>query len=298
LDSVLQLEDLDAVVISTGAKTHFDLASQCIRHGKHVLIEKPLTTDSSDAARLIELADIHGVKLMVGHTFLYNPAVSTVKAHMSKEEMGEIYYLYSRRTNLGPIRQDVNALWDLAPHDISIFNHLLDAKPQWVSAVGVKALQTHREDVGFVSVGYSGSVVGHIHVSWADPNKVRELVDVGSNRRIVFDDLNIMEQIRIFEKGISPILPELSGLGGFQYQTRDGDIVSPHIDLSEPLKNQCWHFINCIATDQRPLTDGQAGLDVVRTMVAIDRSIERHGAPVYIEEIEYDTLAFSASRIP
>jgi predicted dehydrogenase len=284
LDAALQLEDVDAVVVCTGATTHFDVASRCIAAGKHVLIEKPLTTEPADAERLIELADAQGVKLMVGHTFLYNPAIQLLKQYLQRADMGEIYYLYSSRTNLGPIRQDVNALWDLAPHDISIFNYLLDSTPRWVSAVGAKVLKNHREDVGFVSLGYGDNIVGHIHVSWADPNKVRELVVVGSNRRIVFDDLNAMERVKIFEKGVSPVQPEAANFGEFQYLMRDGDIVSPHVEVSEPLKNQCRHFIECIAQDRRPQTDGQAGLDVVRVMAAIDHSIQQRGAPVFVEE--------------
>ncbi|MCC6170081.1 MAG: Gfo/Idh/MocA family oxidoreductase [Caldilineaceae bacterium] len=297
LDTLLQLDDLDAVVVATGAATHFDLASRCIAGGKHVLVEKPLTTTPAQAERLIELADLHGVKLMVGHTFLHNPAIQTLRAYANGPEMGEVYYLYSRRTNLGPIRHDVNALWDLAPHDISIFNYLLGSTPQWVSAVAANVLKNQREDVGFISVGYAPNILGHIHVSWAEPNKVRELVVVGSNMRIVFDDLNTMERIRIFEKGISAIQPEVANFGEFQYQMRDGNILSPRVDSAEPLKNQCRHFINCIVHNQTPRTDGQSGLEVVRAMDAIDRSIQRRGAPVFLEEIIYDnaTLALVAA---
>jgi predicted dehydrogenase len=283
LDMVLQREDVDAVVVCTGAMTHFDVASRCIAAGKHLLIEKPLTTDPADAALLIQLAEAHAVKLMVGHTFLYNPAVQVVKRYLEREDTGEIYYLYSSRTNLGPIRQDVNALWDLAPHDISIFNYLLDRTPRWVSAVGVNVLKNQREDVGFISLGYDDNIVGHIHVSWADPNKVRELVVVGSKRRLVFDDLNAMERVKIFEKGVSRVQPEAATFGEYQYQIRDGDILSPHVEASEPLKNQCRHFVDCIVEDRHPQTDGWAGLEVVRVMVAIDRSIQQHGAPIAVE---------------
>jgi predicted dehydrogenase len=288
LETLLQLEDVDAVVVCTGASTHFEVASRCIKAGKHVLIEKPLTTKPADAERLIELAAARGVVLMVGHTFLYNPAVQVLKSQLERADMGQIYYLYSCRTNLGPIRQDVNALWDLAPHDISIFNYLLGSAPLWVSAVGAKVLKNHREDVGFVSLGYPNNVVGHIHVSWADPNKVRELVVVGSNKRIVFDDLNAMERIKIYEKGVSPVAQEAASFGEFHYQMRDGDIFSPHVEASEPLKNQCRHFIDCIEHHARPRTDGRAGLEVVRVMAAIDRSIEQHGAPVYLADLASD----------
>jgi predicted dehydrogenase len=284
LEQVLAMPEVEAVVICTGATTHFEIACQAIAAGKHLLIEKPLTTKPADAAELVKLAQRQGVKLMVGHTFLYNPAVHLVKEHVQQADLGEIYYLYSCRTNLGPIRHDVNALWDLAPHDVSIFNYLLDSTPRWVSAVGAKVLKNHREDVGFISLGYDNNIIGHIHVSWADPNKVRELVVVGSKQRIVFNDMNTMERVKIFEKGISPVQPEAASFGEFQYLMRDGDIISPHVAASEPLKNQCRHFVDCIVNDQHPQTDGQDGLAVVRVMTAIEQSIQQRGAPVFIDE--------------
>ncbi len=283
LDHVLALAEVEAVVICTGATTHFEVASRAIAAGKHLLIEKPLTTDPVDAAQLVQLAQRHGVKLMVGHTFLYNPAVHLVKEHVQRTDLGEIYYLYSCRTNLGPIRHDVNALWDLAPHDVSIFNYLLDSTTRWVSAVGAKVLKNHREDVGFISLGYGDNIVGHIHVSWADPNKVRELVVVGSKQRIVFNDLDTMERVKIFEKGISPVQAEAASFGEFQYLMRDGDIISPHVAASEPLKNQCRHFVECVINDQQPQTDGRDGLAVVRVMAAIEQSIQLRGAPIFLD---------------
>lgn len=280
LENALQHEDVDAVVICTGAATHHAVAQRAIAYGKHLLIEKPLTTTPTDAEELIDLAAKHKVKLMVGHTFLYNPGIQLIKERLSREDMGEIYYLYSSRTNLGPIRQDVNALWDLAPHDISIFNYFLESTPLWVSAVGLRVLKNCREDVGFISLGYPNNRVGHIHVSWADPNKVRELVIVGSNKRIVFDDLNTQERVKIFEKGVTLVKPEAANFGEFQFMMRDGDIFSPHVEIGEPLKNQCQHFIECIVKDQQPRTSGFAGLDVVRVMTAVDQSIKNNGAPI------------------
>ncbi|MCB0214358.1 MAG: gfo/Idh/MocA family oxidoreductase, partial [Anaerolineae bacterium] len=196
--------------------------------------------------------------------------------------LGQIYYLYARRTNLGPIRRDVNALWDLAPHDISIFNYLLDSVPEWVSAVGVKALGNCREDVGFISLGYPNGVVGHIHVSWADPNKVREVVVVGSDRRIVFDDLNALERVKIFEKGITSTSGEATSFGEFQFMIRDGDIISPRVEVNEPLKTQCIHFLECVAHNFIPFTSGQAGKEVVQVMEAIDLSLQYHGVPISV----------------
>ena len=190
--------------------------------------------------------------------------------------------MHSTRTNLGPIRNDVNAIWDLAPHDVSIFDYLLEAQPLWVSAVGSRLLGNSKEDVGFITLAYPGDVIGNIHVSWADPNKVREVVAVGSRRRIVFDDLNNLERVRIFEKGVSPSMVEADSFGEFRFLVRDGDIISPKIEPSEPLKNQCSHFLDCIEKGMRPLTDGQNGLEVVRVMEAVQESLRQRGAPVEI----------------
>lgn len=299
VEETLDLEGIDAVVVCTPAKTHHGVARQAMLARKHVLIEKPITTLAADADDLIAVSKALEVTLMVGHTFIYNPGVQRVKEYMSRGAIGQVYYLYARRTNLGPIRHDVNALWDLAPHDISIFNYLLGKEPTWVSAVGAKVLRNHREDVGFISLGYSDGIIGHVHVSWAEPNKVREVVIVGSDKRIVFDDLNPLERVRVFDKGVTTVTPEAANYGEFQFLMRDGDIVSPRVEVSEPLRNQCSHFLACVRHGERPLTNGWEGRAVVRVMEAIDRSMARQGAPVEIgneEQYDYrevgDTRAF------
>jgi predicted dehydrogenase len=269
-----------AVVVATSSSTHYEVTRQCLLHGKHVLVEKPFVMRVAEGQELIDLATRRSAVLMVGHTFLYNPGIRKMKEYMASADCGEIYYLHATRTNLGPIRHDANALWDLAPHDISIFSFLLEQQPAWVTAVGMKSLHNSREDVGFVTLIYPNGVLGHIHVSWIDPDKVREVVVVGSKRRILFNDLNNLERLRIFEKGVAPMADDLHGYGEFQLRIRDGDIVSPKVETSEPLKNQCSHFIDCIRRNQRPLSDGQQGLDVVRVLVAIDESVARQGAPV------------------
>ncbi len=280
LKEVLASPSIDAVVICTPAGSHYELARRCIEAGKHLLVEKPITTRAVEAEALIELADEAEVTLAVGHTFLYNPGIQKVKAYVTNGDLGTMYYMYSRRTNLGPIRHDVNALWDLAPHDISIFNYLLEAQPAWVSAVGRTVLRETNEDFGFVSIGYEGGVVAHIHVSWADPNKVREIVVVGSEQRVVFDDIKTSEQVRVYEKGVTPDTSELSTYGELRFSIRDGDIISPKLDISEPLKNQTRDFLESIAAGRRPISDGRAGLEVVQVMEAIDRSIRLDGTPV------------------
>lgn len=288
LDDVLNRDDIDAVVIATNATTHFDITSRCIKAGKHILLEKPMTTTSADAEALIELADVHNVTLMIGHIYLYNAGINLMKSYVEEKKIGETYYLYARRTNLGPIRYDVNALWDLAPHDISVLNYILGSTPEWVSAVGHKALRNCREDVGFIVLGYPNNVIGQIHVSWTDPDKVREIVVVGSEERIVFNDLNPQEPVRIFERGVLPVQEDVpaDGLPSYaehQFSIRNGNIVSPSLPISEPLKEQCLHFIECIQTGQQPRSDGANGLDVVRVMEAINLSIEHRGTPVTLE---------------
>lgn len=276
--------DIDAVVISTPADSHFTLAEKGLLKGKHILAEKPLTTTVTEGEKLVDLAEKTSKVLMVGHTFLYNAGIRKMKECIHAEDFGRIYYLHSTRTNLGPIRSDVNAIWDLAPHDVSIFDYFLEAQPLWVSAIGSRLLGNSKEDVGFITLAYPGNVIGNIHVSWADPNKVREVVAVGSQRRIVFDDLNNLERVRIFEKGVSPSPAEADSFGEFRFLVRDGDIISPRIEPSEPLKNQCAHFLDCIEKAMRPLTDGQNGLEVVRVMEAVQESLGQRGTPVEIEK--------------
>lgn len=285
IDEVLEMPGVDAVVVCTEPSSHFDVTRRCLAAGKHVLIEKPMTTLEADGAALIELAARQAVTLMVGHTFIYNSGVRKVKEYISEKKIGQIYYLYARRTNLGPIRHDVNAIWDLATHDISIFNYLLGETPLWVSAVGINLLNTPREDVGFISLGYSNDVVGHIHVSWAEPNKVREVVVVGNNMRIVFDDINPIERVRVYEKGVTQTNGEAVGFGESNLDIRDGDIISPKVQVSEPLKNQCAHFLDCVNQGLHPLTDGYEGLAVVQVLNAIDRSLQQNGTPIDITPV-------------
>ena len=282
LDDALSRPDVTAAVVCTPAATHYDVAEQCLRAGLPVLVEKPVTTTTADADKLIALAAGSGLTLMVGHTFLFNGGVRKVKEYVDRGDAGRVYYLYAQRTSLGPVRSDVNALWDLAPHDISIFSYILGREPEWASAVGSSVLGCDRADVGFITLGYPDGVVGHIHVSWTDPHKVREVVVVGSAQRIVFEDTNALERVRVFDKGITRVPSENPTYGEFAFQLRDGDIISPAIPPAEPLKTQCLEFLDCVRTGRRPLTDGRLGRDVVSVMEAIDRSLLSGGATVAI----------------
>ena len=292
LEDFLQADGLDAVVICTPASNHFELTLRCIQAGKHVLVEKPLTTRSVESEQLTRHAEDAGVVLMVGHTFLFNHGIIKLTDIISSGEVGRIHYLYARRTNLGPIRHDVNALWDLAPHDISVFNYLLDAEPEWVSAVGSRLLQSDREDVGFITLSYPGDVLAHIHVSWSDPNKVREIVVVGSRERILFNDVDTVEQVRIFERGVEVVTPDALPPDDFaptygeeRLLVRDGDIRSPRLPVEEPLKRECDHFLYCIQTGFRPRSGGVEGAAVVRVMEAVDASLAQRGAPVAVGSV-------------
>ena len=281
LDEVLKDGYVDAVVVATVASAHYDVTSRCLEAGKHALVEKPLTTISSDAAKLNKLADAKDLTLMVGHIFMYNTGLRKVKTLMESGEIGQVYYVHARRTNLGPIRSDVSAIWDLASHDVSIFNYLLESVPCQVNAVGSRVLRgACCEDVAFLTLTYPNGIVGHIHVSWVNPNKEREIVIVGSDKRVVFNDLNPQEPVRIFDKGVTSVQAEPASFGEYKFFMRDGDIISPRIEVSEPLRNQVKHFIDSVTQHTRPLSDGRNGLDVVRVMEAAERSIELNGAPV------------------
>lgn len=285
LDDLLKNDRISAIVVCTEASSHFGIASQCLMAGKNVLIEKPITTVVADAVELGQLAEERSLTLMVGHTFIYNGGISAIDSYL-KNRSDRIYYLHASRTNLGPIRRDVNAIWDLATHDIAIFNHLLEGTPQWVSAVGGKVLGNCREDVGFICLGYDDGVLGHIHVSWADPNKCREIVVVCSERRLVFNDLDAVEPVRIYEKGISAVTGEPQSFGEYQLKIREGSIISPSIQPSEPLKNQCWHFLECIHTGLKPKSGVEEAIGVLLTLEAIERSMHLHGTTVKVEKHE------------
>ena len=283
VEDLLEDASLQALLVATPATTHHALAKRCLIAGKHLLVEKPLTTNVAHAEELVRMAAERNCLLMVGHTFLYNTAVRKVKELIRSENFGKPYYLHATRTNMGPIRKDINVSWDLASHDVSIFNYLLDAEPEWVSAVGCRALGSSNEDIAFCNLHYPNNVLANVRVSWLEPNKVREVVAVGSRQRIVFDDLDNLEHVRIFEKGVAASGLEAESFGEFRLLVRDGDIISPRIEAAEPLKMLASHFLECVATGSPALTDGLNGLNVVKAMCAIDRSLAQNGVPVRVE---------------
>ncbi|MEZ4737225.1 MAG: Gfo/Idh/MocA family oxidoreductase [Caldilineaceae bacterium] len=269
---------VDAVVLATPARTHHDLATAALTAGKHVFIEKPLAMSVAEGQALVALAAQQERVLMVGHVFEYNPAVHYIKRAIDTGELGEVYYLYSRRVNLGRVQSDINALWSIAPHDISIAMHLLDQAPEAVSCQGAACLNGQVEDVIFLTLHFPGNVLCHIHVSWLDPSKTREMTVVGSRKMIVYDDVATEGKVRIYDKGAyrkgDPIY------GEFQYKLHSGDIWIPRIDMQEPLKLECAHFVECIREGKRPLTDGENGLRVVRVLEAGQQSLNNGGTKV------------------
>ncbi len=280
-DELLKDAAIDAVVISTPAISHYEMARKALLAGKHVLVEKPLSLQTEHVKELVALSESRKKILMVGHTFLYNPAVRKMKSLIQEGVVGEIYYLQAVRTHLGLIRNDVSAIWDLAPHDVSIFNYLLERKPVKVSALGASYLNPLLQDVAFINLDYGNNVLGNIRISWVDSQKQRQVLVTGSKGCILFDDLNSLEKIRIFEKGISIDKP-YRNFGEFQLLLRDGNIISPKIGTEEPLNNVCREFIQSVKTGNPPVSDGKSSLNVVSVMCAIHESIKKSGEPVVI----------------
>jgi predicted dehydrogenase len=278
LHDALSADDVDAVVLATPAKDHAEHARLALHAGKHVLVEKPLALNAADAQAVVALADARRLTLMVGHLMLYHPAVAYLKTMISAGDLGRIFYIYSLRVNLGRVRQDENALWSLAPHDVSMISHLLDDEPESVSARGGTYLQHNIEDVVFVNLKFRSGVSAQIQVSWLDPRKERRLTIVGSQKMVEFDDVHPVEKLRIYDKGVDRP-PPFTEYAQF-LSIRNGDIHIPQVPMVEPLEVECRHFVECVAQGKRPLTDGASSLRVVRVLEAAQRSLESRGAPV------------------
>lgn len=271
---------LDAVAISTPARTHFDIARDTLNQDKHVLVEKPLAMSSSEARELIALAERKQRALMVGHTFEHNPAVWKIRELVESRAIGDVYYIYANRVNLGRVQRDINALWSIAPHDISILLYVLGAMPLEVSARGATYISADVEDVVFITLTFPNKILAHVHASWLDPSKTRQMTVVGSEKMIVYDDVDAEAKLRIYDKGV---YKHGSQYGEYQLKVHSGDIFIPKIDLSEPLRNECAHFIECIRDGKRPRTDGENGLRVIRVLEAAQESLGKNGAVVAIK---------------
>lgn len=256
---------LDAVVVAVYASEHRQVVEDCLSAGVHVLVEKPLATTVADAEAIVEAGKRSGQVLMVGHTFLFNPAVQRVKSYIDHMELGRLLYLSFIRTGLGPIREDVNALWDLAPHDLSMLRYWLGSDPVDLTARGHSYLKAGVEDIVFVTLRYPGNVLAGIQVSWLDPVKDRRVTIVGDRKMVVFDDVNPTEKLRVYDRGVS-YQPRGGDFAAFVAAVRDGDIIIPRLDNKEPLREQLLHFVDCIRTGKRPISDAEDGLAVVRVL--------------------------------
>jgi predicted dehydrogenase len=275
---------LRAVVVAASAVNHFKLAKLMLEAGKDVYVEKPLALEVRHAEELVALARQRQLILMVGHLLLYHPGVRYLKQLVQSGELGDLYYIYSQRVNLGKVRRDENALWSFAPHDLSVILYLLEAEPRDVTARGHAFLQGAIEDVVFLSLSFHDGRMAHVHVSWLDPHKLRKFTVVGSRKMAVFDDMEASEKIRIYDRRVEragQIVPYSDAL-----TVRSGDILIPSVSLQEPLRLECQHFLECVRERKNPLTDGESGLRVVRVLAAAQHSLEQGGAPVPVRRAE------------
>lgn len=277
-EAVLRRADVDAVVVATPTAAHHALVKRALESGKHVLCEKPLAATSRDAWELLKVAETVNRKLMVGHVFLFNPGIEYLKNALVEGGAGRLYYINAVRTNLGPFRYDVNAAWDLASHDIYILNHLVGERPRSVAAVGGKYLQSSLEDIVFLTLAYPSGVLGHIHVSWLDPRKVRQITVVGEERMIMWDDLGAPGPITIFDKKVRKE-PAYSTFGEFQLLAREGDVTLPRVPGQEPLAVQARAFAAWVAEGKDPGGRGGAreGCEVVDVLEAVSKSLKNEG---------------------
>ncbi|MCP3958324.1 MAG: Gfo/Idh/MocA family oxidoreductase [bacterium] len=285
LNEVLADSAVDAVILATPPETHGEIGLEILESGRHLLVEKPMAMTAAEAERLVEEAAARELVLLVGHTFEFNAAVLKVRKLIAAGEIGDVYYLHSQRVNLGKVRTNCNALWSLAPHDVSIANFLFGERPLWVRASGYKFLDQELEDVVFLNLGYPQNRVAHIHVSWLDPDKVRRTTVVGSRKMIVYDDMSHDAKVKVFDKGVSKQAVTTEALeappfGEFVFLTHTGDVWIPKIDFAEPLHQEVAHFVACIQGREKPRTGGLNGLAVVRALEGAQESLARGGATV------------------
>jgi predicted dehydrogenase len=268
IEELLRDRELDAIVLATPVPTHADLAMRVLEAGKHCFVEKPLATNVEDAQRAVAAAARSGKTLMVGHLLEYHPAVAQLQELVDGGELGELYYLYGNRVNLGQLRADENALWSLGAHDVSVVLHLIDEDPVECTAHGRSYVREGVEDVVFCYLRFPSGVVAHLHLSWLDPHKERRLTVVGSRRMATFDDMRPEGKLTVWDKGFDE-----DSLDGGEYVARSGDSFSPRIADVEPLRVECEHFVQCIATGAKPRSDGESGLRVVRVLEALQGSL-------------------------
>lgn len=273
---LLENSEIDAIAIATPVSTHFDLAMQALQHGKHVMVEKPMTSSSEQALRLIDEADRRNLTLMVDHTFVYTGAVRKIKEMVATGKLGDIYYYDSTRINLGLFQRDVDVIWDLAVHDLAIMSYVLPCAPCAVAATGIDHITGGTENLAYITMFFEENLIAHLNVNWLSPVKVRRTLIGGSKQMIVYDDMEPSEKVKIYDKGIT-----VNGTQDSLYKAlvgyRSGDMFAPQLDVSEALKLEIEHFADCIRTGAEPLTGGQAGLQVVRILECASYSMKQRG---------------------
>lgn len=276
---ILASPNIDAVAVVTPVWTHFELAKAALEHGKHVFVEKPFTSNTAQAEELIDLADSKNLQIMVDHTFLFTGAVKKIRQLVEDGTLGKLYYYDSTRVNLGLFQHDVNVIWDLAPHDLSIVDQLIDDKPEVVIATGQKHLNGF-EDLAYITIYFRNSIIAHINVNWLSPVKVRTTLIGGEKKMLVWNDLDADEKIKVYDRGVD--ITNGQSVRELLVSYRSGDMWSPKVEQTEALRAEAKYFIDCITKDERPFNDGVAGLRVVRMLEAADKSLKDRGKPIRV----------------
>jgi predicted dehydrogenase len=282
IEELLANPEVDAVAIATPVSTHFDLGMQALRAGKHVLLEKPMTTSSVESIALIEEAERRNLVLMVDHTFVYTGAVRKIRDLISSGKLGEPYYYDSARVNLGLFQHDVDVIWDLAVHDLSIMDYVLNTQPVAIAATGMSHVAGRPENIAYITAFFEKNLIAHINVNWLSPVKIRRTLIGGSKQMIVYDDMEPSEKVKVYDKGIT-ITNGPESVYNMMIGYRTGDMYAPQLDMSEALRAEAQHFADCIENGKRPITDGHAGLRVVQMLEAATRSMKTQGALVELE---------------
>jgi len=282
VDDLINDEEIQAIVIATPVDLHYELGRKSLMAGKHTFIEKPMTSCAKHSRELVAMAKERGLTLMVGHTFIYSAPVRKIKEIIDSGEIGEVYYISSRRLNLGLFQKDINVTWDLAPHDISIILYFLDRPPASVNCQGKAHVNPGIEDVTNLTLNFDNGGFATIHSSWLDPNKIREMIIVGSKKMIVYDDNEPLEKIKIYDKRVE-VPPHYDDFAGFHYSYHYGDMLAPYIQQTEPLKVETRHFLDCILTDAESMSSGRDGHFVVEILEAASRSLAENGSMVEVE---------------
>ena len=276
---VVMSPDVDAVAVVTPVWTHFELAKAALENGKHVFVEKPFTSTADQAEQLVELGGKKNLRIMVDHTFLFTGAVKKIRQLIDGDELGKLYYYDSTRVNLGLFQHDVNVIWDLAPHDLSIMDHLIRDEPTAIIATGERHLNSH-EDLAYITVYFESNMIAHINVNWLSPVKVRTTLIGGEKKMVVWNDVEADEKVKVYDKGVQ--ITARQGVYDLLVSYRSGDMWAPRVEQTEALKAECQYFIDCVKDGKEPFNDGYAGLKVVKMLEAADKSVKAKGRMVYI----------------